>query len=365
MVFPPKKLESVSEIISAWLLFTNSRLVVGSCRQRQEKYAMYYNNMEIDDFTKYLAATGLSTRQAEIRKYVAQGAEDVRAIMNSPLSSDELRRIAVREVHPAICGRLVTGIMWYLTSLAAERNQAFLSGAFLCLDPHGRLSAFFSAIGSPRTSSHLRRHSASGCTGGVDLVVDGALPPLANNHRHVLFISINNDKYRGNCLLLKPEPYGISGFRDFGHHTGRYVRSLSRRFRFGGNDRDGMRKERIPDRHVKAFSEAVAHLPDGASAIAEVGKKGAGEGIAGMHAYLTAKARDGSDRPALASLLRQLEAEYDFVSLRFGNEVCIDLPSEISRTLPEATGIVGPSPSLLWLQSKEQEVPISVVTTET
>ncbi|KAL7901230.1 hypothetical protein HDV63DRAFT_413754 [Trichoderma sp. SZMC 28014] len=321
--------------------------------------------MEIDDFSKYLAATGFSARQAEIRTYVAQGAEDVRAIMDSSLSLDELRRIAAREVQSAIRGRLVTGIIWYLTSLAAERNQAFLSGAFLCLDPHGRLSAFFSAIGSPRTSSHLRRHSAPGSTGGVDLVVDGALPPLANNHRHVLFISIRNDKYRGNCLFLKPEPYGISGFRDFGHHTDRYVRSLSRRFRFGGNDRDGMRKERIPDRHVKAFSEAVAHLPDGESAIAEVGRKGAGEGIAGMHAYLTAKALDGSDKPALAALLRQLEAEYDFVNLRFGNEVCIDLPSEISRPLPEATGIVGPSPSLLWLQSKEQEFLVSVATIET
>ncbi|KAM0482996.1 hypothetical protein ACHAPX_002440 [Trichoderma viride] len=321
--------------------------------------------MEIDDFTKYLAAIGLSAREAEIRTYVAQGVEDIRAIMNSPLSPDALRRVAAREVHPAIRGRLVTGIIWYLTSLAAERNQAFLSGAFLCLDPHGRLSAFFLAIGSPRTSSHLRRHSAPGCTGGVDLVVDGALPPLANNHRHVLFISIKNDKYRGSCLLLKPEPYGISGFRDFGHHTDRYVRSLSRRFRFGGNDRHGMRKERIPDRHVKAFSESVAHLPDGASAIAEVGKKGAGEGIAGMHAYLTAKAREGSDTPALAALLRQLEEEYDFVSLRFGNEVCIDLTLEISRALPGATEVVGPSPSLLWLQSKEQEVPISVVSSDT
>jgi hypothetical protein len=320
--------------------------------------------METDKFTKYLATTGLSGREAEIRAYVAQGAEDIRAIMNSSLSPDELRQVAAREVHAAIRGRLVTGIIWYLTSLAAERNQAFLSGAFLCLDPHGRLSVFFSAIGSPRTSSHLRRHSASGCTGGVDLVADGTLPPLANNHRHVLFISIKDDKYRGNCLLLKPEPYGISGFRDFGHHTDRYVRSLARRFRFGGNDRNGMRKERIPDRHVRAFSEAVAHLPDGVSAIAEVGKKGAGEGIAGMHAYLTAKTHNGSNEPALAALLHQLEAEYDFVSLRFGNEVCVDLPAEISRTLPGAPGIVGPSPSLLLLRSKEPEALISVVTTE-
>ncbi|KAL6908619.1 hypothetical protein GGI43DRAFT_149684 [Trichoderma evansii] len=321
--------------------------------------------MEVDGFIKYLADTGLSACESEIRTYVAQGAQDIRAIMNSSLSSAELRQIAAREVHPAIRGRQVTGIIWYLTSLAVERNQAFLSGAFLCLDPDGRLSAFFLAIGSPRTSSHLRRHSAPGCTGGVDLVVDGALPPLANNHRHVLFITITNDKYRGNCLFLKPEPYGISGIRDFGHHTDRYVRSLARHFRFGGNDRDGMRKERIPDRYVKAFSEAVAHLPDGESAVAEVGKKGAGEGIAGMHAYLTTKASDSSlSKPAMVALLHQLEAEYDFVSLRFGNEVCLDLGAEICRTLPGAPGIVGPSPAISWLKAKKQEAVISVVTTE-
>ncbi|EHK24106.1 uncharacterized protein TRIVIDRAFT_190951 [Trichoderma virens Gv29-8] len=293
--------------------------------------------MEIDRFTKYLAATGLSAREAEIRTYVAQGAKDVRAIMTSPLSPDDLQQIAAREVHPTTRGRQVAGIIWYLTSLAVERNQAFLSGAFLCLDPHGQLSAFFLAIGTPRTSSHLRRHSAPGCTGGVDLVVDGTLPPVANDHRHVLFIAIANDKHRGTCLFLKPEPYGVSGFKDFGHHADRYVRSLARRFRF--------------DRFVKAFSEAVAHIPDGVSAIEEVGRKGAGEGIAGMHAYLTTKTRDKRlSKPSMVELLRQLEAEYDFVSLRFGNEVCFDLGAEISRPLPGAPGVLGPSPSLLWLK---------------
>ncbi|KAL5093621.1 hypothetical protein Trisim1_010352 [Trichoderma cf. simile WF8] len=321
--------------------------------------------MEFDRFTKYLAATNFSDREEEIRRYVAQGAEDVRAIMTSPFSSDEIREIAAREVHPAARGRQVTGIIWYLTSLAVERNQAFRSGAFLCLDSYGRLSAFFLGIGTPRTSSHLRRHSSPGSTGGVDLVVDGALPPLANDHRHVLFTAIENDKHRGSCLFLKPEPYGVSGIKDFGHHADRYVRSLGRRFRFGGNDRVGMRKERIPDRLVKAFSEAVVHLPDGASAIADVGRKGAGEGIAGMHSYLTAKTHDTSlSNIAMVELLHQLEAEYDFVSFRFGNEVCLDLGLEVSKPLPQASGVLGPSPSLSWLQVGSLKIEMPVVTTE-
>ncbi|KAL5592418.1 hypothetical protein FOBRF1_013444 [Fusarium oxysporum] len=313
--------------------------------------------MGVDRLASYLAVAGLAAHESEIRTFVAQGAQDVRAIMTSPWSSDELRRIAARKIHPATCGHQVTGIMWYLTALAVERNQGFVAGAFLCLDPHGRLSAFFRAVGTPRTSSHLKRHSAPGCTGGVDLHADGTFPPLAHGHRHVLFIAIVNDKRRGNCLFLKPEPYGVAGLRDFIHHAERYVRSLVRRFRFGGNDRVGMWKERIPDRFVKAFAEVVAHLPDGLSAIAEVGSKGVGEGIGGMHNYLTTKITDVKlPEPAhvpLATLLQRLESEYDFVALRFGNEVCLDLEADLSRPLPQAPEVLGPSPSLWWLHDGE------------
>ncbi|KAM0254889.1 hypothetical protein ACHAQJ_006326 [Trichoderma viride] len=305
-----------------------------------------------DRLADYLAVTGLAAREVEIRKFVAQGAQDVCAIMTSSWSSDELRRIAAREILPATRGQQVVGIIWYLTALAVERSQGFLSGAFLCLDPHGRLSAFFLAVGTPRNSSHLRRHSLPGCTGGVDLRVDGAWPPLANGHRHVLFTTIVNDKRRGTCLFLKPEPYGVSGLQSFVQHSGRYVRSLARRFRFGGNDRVGMRKERIPDHFVKAFAEAVRHLPDGSSAISEVGRKGKGEGIAGMHAYLTTKIT-AAKHPELhmVNLLHCLEAEYDFVTFRFGNEVCLDLAADISGPLPHAPGVLGASPCLQWLHN--------------
>ncbi|KAJ6444985.1 C-type cyclin [Purpureocillium lavendulum] len=281
--------------------------------------------MGVDRLAHYIAAVGLGAREAEIRTLVAQGAHDVQAILTSPWSSQELRRLAACEIDPSTRGRLVTGIMWFLAALAVERNQSFVAGAYLCLDPHSRLSSFYQALGRPRTSSHLRRHSAPGCTGGVDLHAESSLPPLANGHRHVLFIAIINDKRRGNCLFLKPEPYGVAGLRNFTHHTERYVRSLARRFRFGGNDRVGMRKERIPDRFVRAFAEAVANLPDGLRAIAEVGCKGEGEGIGGMHSYLTTKIAEQARLPErtnapLVTLLRRLESEYDFVHLRFGNE---------------------------------------------
>ncbi|KAL2673526.1 hypothetical protein Neosp_011968 [[Neocosmospora] mangrovei] len=313
--------------------------------------------MGADCLASYLAVAGLAAREAEVRTFVAQGAQDVRAIMASPWSSDELRQKARKEIHPGTRGHQVTGIMWYLTALAVERNQGFVTGAFLCLDPHGRLSAFFQAVGKLRRSSHLKRQSAPGCTGGVDLHADGTFPPLAHGHRHVLFIAIVNDKRRGNCLFLKPELYGVAGLRNFIHHTEGYVRSLTRRFRFGGNDFVGMRKERIPDRFVKAFAEAVAHLPDGLSAIAEVGRKGVGEGIGGMHNYLTTKITEAKlPEPAhvpLVTLLQRLESEYDFVALRFGNEVCVDLAADLSGPLPQAPGVLGPSPSLWWLRAGE------------
>jgi hypothetical protein len=311
----------------------------------------------VDCLAAYIAAADLAHREAEIRVFVAQGAQDVRAIMAQPWPADEVWQHVAREAHQATRDRQVTGIMWYLIALAVERNQGFVTGTFLCRDPHRRLSAYFRGVGTPRTSSHLKRHSAPGCTGGVDLHADDELPPLPHGHQHVLFIAIGHDKRRGNCLLLKPERYGVAGFWNVTQHAVYYVRSLARRHRFGGNDGVGMRKERIPDRFVRAFGEAVAHLPDGPSAIAEVGRQGDGEGIGCMHDYLTAKLADVKlPEPTgipLANLLHCLESEYDFVALRFGNEVFLDLAADLAGPLPQAPGVHGPSPSLWWLRPEE------------
>ncbi|KXX77256.1 hypothetical protein MMYC01_204947 [Madurella mycetomatis] len=307
------------------------------------------DNNAVPPLTRYLDAVGLAHLEAEIYATIVQGAHDVHAIMAQPRSVDDIQRLAAR--HSSTRARQATAIMWYLTAIAVQRNQHFVTGAYLCSDPDGRLSAFFRGIGTPRLSSHLKRHSVPGCTGGIDLH-DSGLPPLPHGHRHVLFIAIANDKRRGNCLFLKPERYGVSGFRNLAHHVVQYAISFKRRRTFGSNEAAGMRKERIPDRLVAAFAEAVASLPDGPSAITEVGRRGEGEGIAGMHDFLVAKL-SGSDmlpeptRKQMRSLLDLLLSEYDFVSLRFGNEVFIDLRAEISRPLTQAAGVHGSSPSLL------------------
>ncbi|KAI2614736.1 uncharacterized protein GGS25DRAFT_64238 [Hypoxylon fragiforme] len=315
----------------------------------------------MDYFSQYLHTIKLSAREPEIRGLIAQGAEDVRAILCQPWGADEVLSYVRREISAAEHARQVTGIMWYLTSIAVERNQTFRAGAFVCRDPHGRLSAYFRGIGRLRTSSHLKRQSASGCTGGVDLFAgEDDLPPLANGHRHVLYIAILHDERRGSCLFLKPEHYGVSSLSDLTHHAVRYAKSLVRRyFVHGGNEIVGMRKERIPDQFVRDFRNAVAKLPDGPSAIAEVGCRGDGEGIGYMHEYLTDKVDDvtlsESDRDLLLAILLRLRSEYDFVALRFGNEVFLDLPADISGDLPQAPGVYGPSRSLQELGSYSGE----------
>ncbi|KAJ4176433.1 hypothetical protein NW759_017043 [Fusarium solani] len=290
----------------------------------------------MDRLAAYIAAANLAPREAEIRALVAQGAQDVRAIMTSPYPADELRRDAACQTHPDIRNRQATGIMWYLTALAVEHNQGFVRGAFVCRDTSW---------------------DAPGCTGGVDLRATDTLPPLAHGLRHVLFIAIVHDKRRGNCLLLKPEPYDVAGVLNF-----------ARRRRFGGNDGVGMRKERIPDRLVQDFGEAVVHLPDGASAIAEVGRRGEGDGIGCMHDYLVTKLADAniseSSRAPLTTLMRQLESEYDFAAFRFGNEVFLDLATDLASPLPLAPEVLGPSRHLWWLhhdiieERVEQEMPL-------
>ncbi|GAB1319459.1 hypothetical protein MFIFM68171_09669 [Madurella fahalii] len=309
----------------------------------------------------YLASIGLAHYEPSVRSAIAQGAHDIHAIMTSPLPVDEIHRLANHIRDFSAHAQQATSIMWYFFSLALQRNQHFITGAYLCNDPSGRLSAYFRGIGTPRPSSHLKRHSAPGCTGGVDLHSSSARrnrpntgPPLPHGHRHVLYIAISDDPRRGNCLFLKPERYGVAGVRNFAHHAAQYAKSLRRRHTFGANEVMGMRKERIPDRLVAAFAAAVAPLPDGVMAIAEVGRRGEGEGIGGMYDFLSSKLADPDALPEAArgpmrALLDLLVSEYDFVAYRFGNEVFLDLPSELAGPLPEAPGVSGPSPLLRGL----------------
>ncbi|KAK4139630.1 uncharacterized protein C8A04DRAFT_15681 [Dichotomopilus funicola] len=313
----------------------------------------------------YLASIGLGQWVPEIHSAIAQGAQDVLAIMTQPWSVDKIRQMA-REMRHSPAGIIqVTGIMWYLTYLSIERGQTFVTGAYLCRDPEGRLSAYFGGIGSPRLSSHLKRHVSPGCTTGIDLGFTAGKsskagksgiaperpppPPLPHGHCHVLSIAIVNDTRRGKCLYLKPERYGVHGLRNLAHHTIMYGKSLKRKHTFGGNDVPGMRKERIPDDVVAAFAEVVTALEDGADAITEVGRGGKGEGIGGMYEFLTRKLGQADKGAALLPegsekrmrcLLERLESKYDFVHLRFGNEVVIDLPTEVKRSLLEAPGVV-------------------------
>ncbi|KAH6846965.1 hypothetical protein B0I37DRAFT_134698 [Chaetomium sp. MPI-CAGE-AT-0009] len=310
----------------------------------------------------YLAGIGLAQWGPEIHSAIAQGAQDVLAIMTQPWSVDTIREVARKMQHTPASVIQVTGIMWYLTFLGIERGQTFVTGAYLCRDPEGRLSAYFGGIGTPRISSHLKRQNSPGCTTGIDLrvsadksrIAEQPPPPLPHGHCHVLSIAIVNDKRRGNCLYLKPERYGVHGIRNLAHHAIMYGKSLKRKHAFGGNQVPGMRKERIPDDLVATFAEAVTSLDGGSDAIAEVGRRGKGEGISGMHEFLTRRLGDagavlpeGSEK-RMQHLLERLESEYDYVDIRFGNEVVIDLPAEVKRSLPEAPGVVGPSPVLRW-----------------
>ncbi|KAK4196123.1 hypothetical protein QBC40DRAFT_155275, partial [Triangularia verruculosa] len=156
--------------------------------------------------SRYLSHTGLTLQTPDIQAIIAQGAEDVRAIMNNSLSAAEIYEFARKLRHSPASVIQVSGIMWYLTFLSIERDQAFTTGAYLVRDPDGRLSAYFRGVSTQRISSHLKGHSAPGCTNGIDLRAAAggsgtapSPPPLPHGHCHVLSISITNDKRRGNC----------------------------------------------------------------------------------------------------------------------------------------------------------------------
>src|SRR4051794_3134436 len=90
----------------------------------------------------YLADAGLAQWGPQIHASIAQGAQDVLAIMTQLRSVDEIREVARKMQHSPASIIQVTGIMWYLTYLSIERGQTFVTGAYLCRDPEGRLSAY-------------------------------------------------------------------------------------------------------------------------------------------------------------------------------------------------------------------------------
>lgn len=321
--------------------------------------------------------------------------------MTRPSSAEQLRQYAT----PAsVYTSVVTGIIWYFMSLAIKRNQGFAEGAFICRDPHKRLAAYFRMIGVPRISSHLKRHSSPGCTGGIDLVASNRVPPLPYGHRHVLFIVIEGNRLRDSCLFLKPERHGVASLGDKFFHAVSWTRSMIFRC-FGLNTNNNSaptRKERIPAQLVQGFAGVVTNDPDGAAVLAEVGVHDAGEGIAGMHVcllsllpllrvfshmisqrkylallaeiqatlqiarviftqarwtgfeqlksltkrskeYLTKKVKllqvdENDPLPPLYTFLQLLESTYDFPTVRFGNEVFLDLSADPSTSFPEAPG---------------------------
>ncbi|PSR82752.1 hypothetical protein BD289DRAFT_370822, partial [Coniella lustricola] len=282
----------------------------------------------------YISDARLVHYEPEIRAYIAQGAKDLSSIMLRPSSAELLQRTMTS---PVACTSVVTGIVWFLMSSAVERDQGFVEGSFICRDPHKRLASYFQLIGVSRISSHLKRHSGPGCTGGIDLVACSEVPPLPYGHRHILFIAIEGNRFRESCLFLKPERHGVASLSDKFFHVASWTRSMVNRCLGLESSRvDGpMRKERIPTQLVQRFGELVSYDTEGPKVLAEVGCHNAGEGIACMHAYLSQRVKDlDFDKDHALSpfcaFLELLESTYDFVAVRFGNEVFIDLMADVS-----------------------------------
>ena len=281
----------------------------------------------------YLTSIGLSHHESAIRASIAQGAHDIHTILTSPLSPSEIHRLSrnIVSTNPHARIPIVTNITWYLFWLAIQRNQPFVTGAFLLLDPSTRLSSFFCGIGTPRRSSHLKRYTTAQNTGGIDLFFSSdsaksdlnkkGIVPLPHSHQHILYTALPASSFsssfsssstrtgagtgigkgkekrrytdRPPSLFLKPEKNGIKGVRNLARHSAGYLSSLKRRYTLGANEVVGMQKERIPTGLVSKFTNLIEvaglEKKEEKEIIKEVGSAAEGEGVAAMWAFLAHK----------------------------------------------------------------------------
>lgn len=265
-------------------------------------------------------------------------------------------------------------VLWYLTYLAAKKNQVFHEGAYVLVGKKDKnqdnpaindfVNGLFSCqkVSYDRISTHLPKRSTQSHRG---LDVPGTLP---GHFETILYASIDeNSDYPK--LYVKPEPHGLGGLFNFIMHAKDTVRSYGRKLLpvvFGSDQDGGARKERIPPKLLTRFNTLLSLLPkqvegspsDYNQIKSESGKRAKIYGISEMYSVAQTLAADqhlsADVRGQMAAFVKQLTDNYDHLEHRTGDEV-IFLEEDILRDLSDKADPF--EDSLVWLHQIEHDRP--------
>lgn len=244
----------------------------------------------------------------------------------------------------------LSDLTWALMIFAIRRKkQGFGEGAFVLEDPEQKLFKFLRAMphAAQRPSSHFVGRSEpdkslttmvfkSALHYGVD-VLNGSMPAQKRHLDFALFDVYNRDPSikKPQLLFIKPENWSpflttASGY-DFIMHGYELVEAQKVKLMHnGGDDKEGMQKERVPENVKKAFAELLS-LMEKNTMQAEASKKASLWGIAYMADFvatnfpLTAATAtvDRSELGAKVQAFRDSIQNFDAteLELRTGREV--------------------------------------------
>lgn len=309
------------------VIFSDSDLIeldyVAMVRESEQKSPADNGNL-----ARYIAVHHAHVDPTVIDSLIQRGRDLFRIVLNDSSGKDTE---ALQKRDDKYLQECVAGMVWKLMEYALKTGKEFSEGSFIFDDENHRVYQFIEKmrISYQRISSHLT-HVAPRLQPGIDVTEY----PLPAGKGHVFLIPLVDNSGR-KMTFLKIENHGTRGAGALVGHGFEYIVSLGRRFfpvLFGGNEGEGMRKERIPEAERKEFTALIRDLSEAErkqlntdQVIREVGSGGNGQGIQRMYRFLNEAINDANvttiSKVKLQQFREKLEKNYDRVGDRFGNEV--------------------------------------------
>lgn len=253
------------------------------------------------------------------------------------------------------CEEHLIAITWFLTYIAIKKKQGFDEGAFVIEDTDNLLLNYLTNCpgAAKRDSSHFIGRSPNSWLSAKHLGLDVFNKEMPGKKRTIDFVEIDAYEENKKQLFFKPENYSpfITNYYDFAMHGVELVHALERKRQGnGGDDKPGMRKERVPDHTKKAFIDLIQYLPPnqinfetnrGFVKLVDLKSNASKWGIAFMYDFVERYKKtnpQGQLKEAIQAFDETIDG-MDNLSKRTGREVFItakDMEDFIKEKLPEA-----------------------------
>lgn len=263
----------------------------------------------------------------------------------------------------------IVALNWFFYDHALQNQQGFDEGTFVIEDKGFKFYNFFmnyikqmnpaikgnetdplshystNPYGYSRDASHFVHMKKKFRPYGIDIRLgkSGELPLLPALKKHMLFGIVNPEKQH---IYVKPENHGIYYYDGLIGHIGEFTTAQARKntiarqilsyfgYELGTDDAENNRKERVPEKFLKQFVQAIREIDSLKEHEKELLKKAKQDGIQTLASPEIAQKTDAAK---IQELLQEIHKEYGNVQHRFGREIFIPNDRLLAQ-LPSSSG---------------------------